>query len=182
VSDRRAAARYAEALLGVAQEQRAVEPIRQELEELVALVEAAPALRDLIVRPDVPPEQKEQAITVALGDRFSHAIVSTLLVLLHHQRGEDLPAVNDVYDELADEAEGIVRAEARAAIPLTEAQQKRLAAALARNTGKRVVLVTRVDPSVLAGVVVQLGDRMIDGSAAGRLERIREELLPRPGR
>ncbi len=181
MTDRRAAARYAEALLGVAGERNAIEPIRRELEELVALVEATPVLRDLLARPDVDPEQKEQVISVALGERFSEAVVSMLLVLLRHQRGEDLPAVGEVYEELADEAEGIVRAEARAAVPLTQEEQKRLASALARMTGKRVILQTHVDPSVLAGVTVQVGGRLIDGSAAGRLARMREELLARPG-
>jgi F-type H+-transporting ATPase subunit delta len=181
VTDRRAAARYAEALLEVAGAQDAIEPIRQELEALVALVEATPALRDLLARPDVDPEQKEQAISAALGDRFSAAVVSMLLALLRHQRGEDLPAVREVYDELADEAEGLVRAEARAAVPLTEEERRRLASALARQTGKRVLLEVRVDPSVLAGVAVEIGGRLIDGSAAGRLARMREELLQRPG-
>jgi F-type H+-transporting ATPase subunit delta len=181
VTDRRAAARYAEALLGVAAEQQAIGPVRQELAALVALVEATPALRDLLARPDVDPEQKERAITVALGDRFSEAVVSMLLVLLRHQRGEDLPAVGEMYEELADEAEGLVRAEARAAVPLTEEEQRRLASALARLIGKRVILETRLDPSVLAGVVVEVGGRLIDGSAAGRLARMREELLARAG-
>ncbi len=179
MTDRRAAARYAEALLDVAQEYRVIEPVRRELEALVTLVAATPALRDLIERPDIDAEQKEQAIHAALGELFSQAIVSLLLILLRHQRGQDLPAVGEVYEELADEAEGIVRAEARTAVPLTEAERTRLAAALARVTGKRIVLQARVDPSVLAGVVVDVGGRMIDGSAAGRLARIREELLQR---
>jgi F-type H+-transporting ATPase subunit delta len=69
----------------------------------------------------------------------------------------------------------------RAAVPLIPEEQKRLASALARLTGKRVILQTHVDPSVLAGVTVQVGGRLIDGSAAGRLARMREELLARPG-
>jgi F-type H+-transporting ATPase subunit delta len=181
VTDRRAAARYAEALLGVASEQQAIESVRQEVEALVALVEATPVLGDLLARPDLDAEQKERMISTALGGRFSEAVVSMLLVLLHHQRGEDLPAVRDVYGEMADEAEGLVRAEARAAVPLTGEEQQRLAAALARLTGKRVLLEVQVDPSVLAGVTVEVGGRLIDGSAAGRLARMREELLPQSG-
>lgn len=181
MTDRRAAARYAEALLEVASEQQAIEAIRQELEVLVALVEATPALEDLLARPDLDAEQKEQMVSAVLGGRFSEAVVAMLLALLRHQRGEDLPAVGEVYEELADEAEGLVRAEARAAVPLTEEEQRRLAAALSRLTGKRVLLEARVEPSVLAGVTVEVGGRLIDGSAAGRLARMREELLPQSG-
>ena len=175
--DRRAAARYAEALLGVAEQRRAVEAVRQQLDDLVALAQASPVLQDLLARPDLPAEEKLEALSAALGGRFSEAVLNLLEVLLRHGRGEDLAAVEETYDALADEAQGIVRAEARSLLPLTREERARLIAALSRMTGKRVVLEERLDPAVLAGVSVQVGDRLVDGSAAGRLARMREELI-----
>lgn len=78
---------------------------------------------------------------------------------------------------MADDAAGVVKAEASTVVPLTPVQRSRLTGALSRITGRRVVLAERVEPEVLAGVRVQVGDRLIDGSAAGRLERMREELV-----
>ena len=122
-------------------------------------------------------EEKEQAIVVLFGGRFSKLIISLLRVLLRHRRGQELPAVSEVYNELADQVEGLVQAEARTVVPLTPPQRERLIDALCRLTGKRVVLQETLDARVLAGVTLQVGDRLLDGSAAGRLERMREELL-----
>ncbi len=177
MSDRRAAARYAEALLEAADSPQAVERLRGELDALVSVVDSVPTLQTLLARPDLEPEQKWQALSAAFGGALSQLTFSLLGVLLQHGRGEDLPAVRDVYHELADEAQGIVRAEARSVVPLTPEQRERLVAALRKMTGRTVVLKERIDPSVLAGASVQVGDRLIDGSAAGRLERLREELL-----
>jgi F-type H+-transporting ATPase subunit delta len=146
----------------------------------VRLVEATPPLQELLARPDVEPERKLEAIREGLGDQFTGTIIALLAALVRHQRGEQVAAVAEIFEELADEAAGVVRAEARTVVPLTEQQRARLAAVLSRATGRRVVLEERIDPGILAGVRVQIGDRLIDGSAAGRLERLREE-LGRPG-
>jgi len=182
VKDRRAAARYAEALLRVAEENRAVEAIRRDLADLVALVQATPALRDLIQRPDMPAAQKSRALSAALGGRFSETVIAMLEVLLRHGRGGELTEVADSYHELADEAAGLVRAEARSVVPLTREERSRLLAVLTRITGRRVALEERIDRAVLAGVSVQVGDWLIDGSAAGRLARMRQELVGERGR
>lgn len=177
MKDRRAAARYAEALLRVAEERRAVEAVRGELDELVALVQATPPLQQLLERPDLPAERKYDALSAALGGAFSETVLSMLRVLLHHGRGGEVLEVEESYDALADEAQGIVRAEARSVLPLTREERTRLLAVLAKLTGKQVALTERIDPGVLAGMSVQVGDRLIDGSASGRLARMREELV-----
>ncbi len=175
--NRRAASRYAEALLGAAQGGRAVEQVRHDLDALVQLVNETPLLRGLIERPDLEADQKFEALRAALGDQFSALTMSLLRVLLEHGRGPDLEAVRDSYHDLADEAEGIVRADARSVVSLTPEQRRRLIAALEKLTERKIVLTERIDPAVLAGVTVQVDDQLIDGSAAGRFARLREELL-----
>ena len=177
MKDRRAAARYAEALLRVAEECRAVDAVRGEMDDLVALVQATPPLQRLLERPDMPAERKFDALSAALGSFFSDAVIAMLRVLLHHGRGGELLEVEESYDKLADEAQGIVRAEARSVLPLNREERARLLAVLTRLSGKQVALTERIDPEVLAGVSVQVGDRLIDGSASGRLARMREELI-----
>lgn len=177
MSDRRAALRYAEALLAAAQERGEVDDLRGELDALVQAVEEAPLLRALLARPDLEPAQKEQALHAALGGRLSPLAFSLLGVLLAHGRGQDLGAVREAYRDLADEAAGIAQAEARSVVPLTPDQRRRLVAGLEKQFGRTIVLQERIDPSVLAGVSVQVGDRLIDGSAAGRLARMRDALL-----
>ena len=177
MTSRRVAARYAEALFGLAQARASVETVRAELQALVGLIAQTPALASLLERPDLEAERKLAAATAALEGQFSAIVTSLLAVLLRHRRGDQVGAVAEAFAEMADDAAGVVKAEATTVVPLTPVQRSRLTGALSRITGRRVVLAERVEPEVLAGVRVQVGDRLIDGSAAGRLERMREELV-----
>ena len=175
------AGRYAEGLFDSAQGQPEVEALRQEVDELVRLVAATPGLRSLLERPDLEAEQKMAALQAALGGALRPKLMGLLNTLVRHRRGDHLPAVADAFDRMADEAAGVVHATVRVAAPLTGEQRDRLEAALRRLTGGRVVLEELVDPSVLAGASVQMGDRLIDGTAAGRLAQLRQALLEMEG-
>jgi len=181
VSAPRVAARYAEAFFGVAQEIGLAGQLRGELDALAELVARTPALEQLLVRADLAPEQKIQALQAALGEEFSEPVMRLMGVLLEHARGEAVKEVAEAFSELADRAAGVVRAEACTVVPLSEQQRGRLVAVLERMTRQRVKLTERLDPSVLAGIRLQVGDRLIDGSAAGRLAAMREELIKERG-
>jgi len=176
------AARYAESLFQVAQAEGAVEQVRSEVDDLVRLVERAPALRTLLERPDVDADRKMAVLQAAFGEQLTRAVWGLLGVLIRHRRGDQLAAVAAGFQRLADEAAGVVRAEVRSAVPLAPEQRARLVAALNRITKGQVVLQERVDTSVLAGAVVQVGQRLIDGSAGGRLEHLRQRLMAREGK
>jgi len=181
VTASRIASRYAEALLGLAQARDATDDVRGELRSLVDLIGNTPQLGRLLERPDLPPQAKLDAIQQAIGDTFSETIVALLATLVRHQRGDIVAQVAEAFEELDDAARGVVRAEAHTVVPLSENQQARLVAALERRTGRKVKLLERVDPTVLAGLRLQVGDKLIDGSAAGRLTRMREQLVNERG-
>ncbi len=177
----RVAERYAEALFELARARDAVPRVSRDLADLVAAVEGSPELRRLLERPDLPAERKIVALRGALGDALSEAVVALLGVLVGHRRGDAVQQVAAAYDELADRAAGIVRAEAATVVALTGEQKSRITRVLERITGLRVKLEERVDPTLFAGVRLRIGDRLIDGSAAGRLARLRQELLDQRG-
>jgi F-type H+-transporting ATPase subunit delta len=182
MSQRAVASRYAEGLFGSAQGQAEVEALRQEVDQLVRLAATTPSLRSLLERPDLDAEQKMAALEAALGGEVRPQVMGLLSTLVKHRRGEHLQAVAEAFGRLADEAAGVVHATVRVAVPLTGEQRDRLTAALRRLTGGKVVLEERVDPAVLAGASVQVGDRLIDGTAAGRLAQLRQTLLDTEGR
>ncbi len=181
MTDRRAASRYAEALLDLAAERGEVARVRGELAQLVRLAQVAPELSLALTRPEVPLARRVELARAALEGAFSDLLVGLVCALVRHGRGEELASVAERFGELADARAGLLRAEALTAVPLTAQQRRRLAAALARMTGMRIELEARVDASVLAGVVVRVGDRLVDGSAAGRLARLRERLVGAQG-
>lgn len=177
----RVAARYAEALFELARERHAVDGIRRELEQFAELLEGSPELRGLLERADLPTERKVEALGSALGGAFSDSVAALLAALVRHRRGDLAAQVLDAYGEFADRAAGVVRAEVCTVVPLRNDQRERLLAVLERIAGGEVRLAERVDPAVLAGVRLQVGDRLVDGSAAGRLARLREALLEERG-
>ena len=91
-------------------------------------------------------------------------------------RGRDLPAIIDRLVERAAATKQRAVAEVRSAVPLTDDQQERLAAALANATGKQVELKVVVDPSVLGGLVATVGDTVIDGTVRSRLDQVKSLL------
>jgi len=181
VSESRVAGRYGEALFQLALERDAVEEVRRELAELVELVEASPALEELLMRPDLEAGQKLAALRAALGEEAPEAMIALLETLLRHRRGDQLGGISVAYGDLADEAAGVIRAQVTTVVPLTPGQRARLVSALSRMTGRKVELEERIDESILAGAQIKLGDRLIDGSAAGRIERMRAHLVRAQG-
>jgi len=180
-----AAARYAEGLFGIARAEGRLEAVRRELNDLVELHRSSPQLRLLLARPDVDADRKMAALRAGLGGELTQTLMGLVNSLVRHGRGGHLPAVAEEFGRLADAAGGVIRGEVRTAVPLTDEQRARLTAALvARAFGRRptVLLTERLDAAVLAGAVVQLGDRLLDGSAAGRLARMREALIRGSGR
>jgi len=103
-------------------------------------------------------------------------VLNLVLLLLRRGRIDLLPRVAREFARLDDLRNGVVNATATSAAPLDPDEVRALTARLQRLTGGRVELTTNVDPSLLGGVVVRLGDRLIDGSVRGRLERLRSRL------
>jgi F-type H+-transporting ATPase subunit delta len=100
-----------------------------------------------------------------------------LLLLVDKRREAALPAIIAEYRNLANEARNIAEAEVITAMPLTDAEHKALAVKLSAVTGKNMVLKTQLDTSILGGVIVKIGDKLIDGSVARQLRMLKATLL-----
>ena len=125
---------------------------------------------------NLPIERRLAVINELMGGRglaTSTALVGLVVVAGH---AADLPAIIDRFVELAASDRQREFAEVRSALPLDTKQQKRLAEALGRATGKTVEVKVIVDPSVLGGIVARVGDVVIDGTVRHRLEQLKEQL------
>jgi F-type H+-transporting ATPase subunit delta len=101
-----------------------------------------------------------------------------LQMLIDRRRIKTLPYVSQYLRELADAKKGILRAEVTTAVPLSDAYYGRLQQQLEKMTGKSVVVDRRTDPTLVAGVVARIGDRIFDGSLRTRLQSLKDALLP----
>lgn len=171
-----AARRYAEAAYEVAVRDDTVAVWRSELDTAGAVV-ADDEVARVLANPAVALESRDAMLDSAIGPIVSGPVLNLIKLMLRRGRIEQLPRVASEFRRLDNAAQGIVPATATAAAPLSEDEVKALVARLEEMTGARIELDLEVDPSLLGGLVVRVGDRMIDGSVRGRLERLRTQLV-----
>lgn len=170
------ARRYAEAAFQVAMRDDTLDAWRRELDAAAEVVGDERALR-ILANPATPTERRAAVLTDLLGDRASGPVHNLVQLLLRRGRIEQVSRVAAQFRRLDDERRGITHATATSATPLSPDEVRALTTRLEETTGGRIALVVEVDPSLLGGLVVRVGDRLIDGSVRGRLERLRAQLI-----
>ena len=167
---------YATAIFQLATAEDELETVEKELFAIARTMRTSDELRDSLANTQLPIERRQGIVDDLLGNRalpLTHGLVS---FLIGQDRASDLPEIVDRFVEFAAESRSKAVAEIRSAVPLDEATIDRLAAALARVTGKSLEVKTIVDPAVLGGILARVGDTVIDGSVARRLSELREVL------
>ncbi len=171
-----AARRYAEAAFEVATRDGDVDAWRKELETAAAIVADERVGRGL-ANPSIPQETRAGVAQATFGRLVSPKVMNLITLMLRRGRIEELPRLAAEFQRLDDQRQGITRATATSASSLTPDEVGALTERLEQTAGGRVALDTAVDPSLLGGLVVRLGDRLIDGSVRSRLERLRNQLV-----
>jgi F-type H+-transporting ATPase subunit delta len=170
---------YAEALLASALKQSpgAVEAVGDELTGFVREAGANTAVAGFLASPAVGKKAKAAALAAALADRASPLFRGLIGVLGQNNRLDLLRNVSAAYRQLLDQRAGRVWVKVTAAVPLSDAQKGALTASLKDILNREPMLDVRVDPDLLGGLVVQVGDTVIDTSVRFRLQAIRTLLL-----
>ena len=170
-----AARRYAEAAFEVGLRDGTVDAWRRELDASVGIVGDPTILRTL-ENPAIPLETRT-GLLAALKPSISQPVVNLILLLVRRGRIGTLPLVAAEFRRLDDRRNGVTVASATSASELDSGEVAALTRRLEELTGGRVELTLQIDPSLLGGLVVRVGDRLIDGSVRGRLERLRTQLV-----
>ena len=167
---------YADALLGVARAEGHLDEVEDELFRFGRALESSDSLRTTLTDGQIPPAKRQAVLEDLLGGRASATTTQLLSFVVGSGRAGDLPAIISTLVERAAATKSRAVAEVRSAVALTDDQKARLSAALANATGKQVELKVIVDPTVLGGLVAQVGDTVIDGSVRSRLDQIKSLL------
>jgi F-type H+-transporting ATPase subunit delta len=170
------ARRYAEAAFDLAVRDKAVPEWLEQLERAAELSRDE-RLDRLLDNPGVPVPQRLDVLARALGSGTPAAVLNLLGLLLRRGRIKSLPQVAVEFRGLYLRQEGITPATVTTALALEADELRAIGERLERQTGGRVELSTEVDAAILGGLIVRLGDRLIDGSVRGRLERLRARLI-----
>jgi F-type H+-transporting ATPase subunit delta len=166
--------RYAEAAFEIALRDGTVAEWRAGLDEAAAALDN-PELREVLANPALPLDQRADIVRRVLTD-LGEPIRNLITLLLRRERIRELPRVAAEFRRLDDKRNNIVHATATSASPLADEELRAITARLEELSGAKVALETAVDPDLIGGVVVRIGDRLIDGSVRGRLERLRNKL------
>jgi F-type H+-transporting ATPase subunit delta len=200
------ARRYAEAVFELARRDGTEDAWRVALDAAAEALGHADVLR-IVENPAIPLQERLAAVRAALGAEALASLVDDLLrgrrglagtvevvreavrkpvgdqlvnlvgMLVERRRVERLPDIAREFGRLLDEHRGVVTAVATSAAPLEAGDVEALRTRVESLTGTQVQLRTEVDPSLIGGVTVRIGDRLYDGSVRGRLERLRNQLL-----
>jgi len=170
---------YAAAMYAVANAEGQLSQVGDELFSIARAIEDSDPLRDALGDPHLPADRRQQIIEELLGSRSSDVTLGLASLAVAAGRGRELPAIVDALLKMSATEEGRQIAEVRSAIPLTDDQQERLAASLTSATGHQVDIRVVVDPTVVGGLVVRVGDQVIDGSVRHRMAQLRDSLSVR---
>jgi F-type H+-transporting ATPase subunit delta len=173
---------YAESLFALAEERGEADAALVELDGLAGLLETEPDLEAFFASPLVDQKARRRVLDESLGERVSELVVDTLQVMNGKGRLGLLAALAVAYRKVLDERRGRVDVGVATAVELVAALRDRLVSTLERITEREVRLAETVDPELLGGMVVSVGDRKIDYSLATDLRQLDDKLRDRATR
>lgn len=165
---------YAQALGAIVAAEDPSGVANDELYRVARLFESSDELRQALTATSVPVARRQQAVESLLTGQVQPVTLGVVSLLVAIGRAADLPRIADAMAAQAAASVSKRLAEVRSAVPLTDDQQRRLAVALEKAAGGPVDVKVIVDPTVLGGVVAQIGDTVIDGSVRSRLTKLRD--------
>lgn len=175
--DVRVASRYAGALFAVAERHSILDAVATDLELMRRFLTEVPRLRAVIMEPLVSDSRKYAVADEAFGDRVTASSLNFLKLLIRKHHETLIEECTREFRALLADHNNTADAEASSAVPLTPEQMTRLTQSLQTLTGKTIRLTTQVDAALVGGVVVRMGDTVIDGSVRGKLARLERQLL-----
>jgi F-type H+-transporting ATPase subunit delta len=171
---------YAKALVAAAEKAGQSDQVVEELEEIVTEVfDKLPKIAAALTSPRLKHEEKLLMLDKALGGKVSTTTLNFLKVLSSHGRMGSIRATARSARKLLNESRNRVEVEVRTAAPLSNPLREAISTKLAAMLGREVVLNTKVDPELLGGVVVRVGDTLYDGSLSSKLLSIRSQAIER---
>jgi F-type H+-transporting ATPase subunit delta len=171
-----AARRYAEAAFEIARRDGTLDRWTDDL-RLAADVVAEADVARVVDNPAIPFDARREVLAKLLEPRISPQAFHLTLLLAQRGRLSSTPAVAAEYKRLVDRERGVVVATVTSAVRLEPAELEAIGARVREMTGARAEIAAAVDPDLIGGLTVRIGDRLIDGSVRGRLERLRDRIV-----
>ena len=173
---RRIAGRYAVALFLIAQQHGHTEAWAAELRFVGEILAKEHELREILLHPEIALQKKQELITRVFKGQLSQEILAVLLMLIRRGHEPDMATLAEIYNDEWNKVRNTVPVSVVTAVPISTAQRAALTAVLSRRIGANIILETSVDPAVIAGMVVTIGDRVIDAGARHALATLQASM------
>jgi len=170
------ARRYAEAYFSIAQEANKIDEYQTELGKIVQSIQETEGLREYFAHPMIPAKEKKELANKIFAQQVSPLTLNFFLLVLDKKRETYLELIYKEFEAMADESRNIKKAELISAMAVSDEDVKTLSETLSRSTGKTIQLKLTVDPAMLGGVKIRMGDKIIDASVAKKLEMLKKNL------
>lgn len=176
MSDIVVAKRYAKALFEVAQEKGIISGVEEELKSVVGAIRDNADLQKFLNHPNIGASVKKDLLKQIFEGNVSEPVWNTLQILIDKGREGSLAQLVSDYVKIANDALGQANATVYTPFAISEAQQAEIAAQFGKLTNKTIRVETVIEPKLLGGIQVRIGDRLYDGSLSGRLNRLASSL------
>ncbi|WP_343588968.1 ATP synthase F1 subunit delta [Flavobacterium sp.] len=171
----RAAIRYAKAILDLANSKGVAEAVNNDMKSIAKVIETNEELSTFIQNPTTTVEVKEGALLEVFAD-VNGVIKGLFRLLFENKRFEILHAIALEYNKLFDESNGVEVAKVTTAIPMDAALEAKVLAKVATLSDKKITIENVVDPSIIGGFILRIGDNQYNASVANRLQVLKREL------
>jgi len=169
---------YARALFEAAKDEGRLEPVHEQLADFVAAVDQVEELRAVLENPELDSRSKAALLDQVLGDA-DELVRNFVRLVVEKGRAGELHEIAREFEALVAKDQGILDVELTTAVELSEQEFDDLVSRVGQASGRKVRASRAVDPSLVGGLVLQIGSRRLDASIRGRLDRLRHELTTR---
>lgn len=175
--DKSVAITFVNALLEIAAKKGLSDRIEKDLDLVCDTITKHDALKKVLFHPSITRDEKKKLIKRVFGELVSDLMKNFLNLLVDRRNEKILELIPEIYKDTIDEKKGVLKAKVQTVMPLTADQLNSLKRRLDKLTGKTVKIEVIQNPYILGGMVIKIGNRMIDGSIAGRLKNLKTRLL-----
>ena len=168
--DQKVARRYAEAVFALAKEQNQIDLYQQQLNLVLDSLEAVPEFKSYFYNFIVPVEEKKDILKKIFQQDLSENLLNFLFLLVDKRREANLAGIAAEFADIADESRNIKKADLYTAAEIPKKELKALETRLNKATGKKILLNPHVDPALLGGIKLRIGDRIVDATLKKRLQ------------
>ncbi len=170
----RAAIRYAKAILDIAQTSGKADAVNNDMKSIVNAVSESADLKDFLTSPIIKIEVKKSALSEIFSN-VQNETNSLFHLLFENKRFEILEAIAIQYNKLFDESNGIEVAKVTTAFPITAELETKVLAKIAEFSNKKITIQNIVDPAIIGGFILRVGDQQYNASVASKLSELKRE-------